>query len=121
MICRCFGVFRSRIKACAEGGASLPRDIADETRAGSGCGRCRGDIETILAPLEKMQKAVDVFLRHAFPGCQMILQKMEGHLLDAAYRGPAKREEVFSKVRQLIEGNWKIKISLRPSPGNGQK
>lgn len=47
-ICWCNGVSAGRIAEAAECGAATVADIAGATRAGTGCGGCRGRIQAIL-------------------------------------------------------------------------
>jgi nitrite reductase (NADH) large subunit len=47
-ICNCNGVTKGAIRACVESGARTMRAVAAATRAGSGCGSCKGQVLEVL-------------------------------------------------------------------------
>ncbi|MGI8802062.1 MAG: nitrite reductase large subunit NirB [Solirubrobacteraceae bacterium] len=47
-ICNCNGVTKGAIRACVKDGARTMRAVAAATRAGSGCGSCKGQVLEIL-------------------------------------------------------------------------
>jgi nitrite reductase (NADH) large subunit len=47
-ICNCNGVSKGDIRGCVADGARTLRAVMDATRAGSGCGSCRGQVQEVL-------------------------------------------------------------------------
>jgi nitrite reductase (NADH) large subunit len=47
-VCNCNGVTKGAIRACVQGGARTMRAVTAATRAGSGCGSCKGQVQEIL-------------------------------------------------------------------------
>ena len=47
-ICNCNGVSKGDIRACAAGGVRTLRGVMDATRAGSGCGSCKAQVQEVL-------------------------------------------------------------------------
>lgn len=47
-VCRCAGVAEETITAAVTGGCSTVADISAETRAGTGCGGCHGDLKELI-------------------------------------------------------------------------
>jgi len=47
-ICNCNGVTKGAIRACVQDGALTMRAVMTATRAGSGCGSCRGQVLEVL-------------------------------------------------------------------------
>jgi nitrite reductase (NADH) large subunit len=47
-VCNCNGVTKGAIRSCVEGGARTMSAVAGATRAGSGCGSCKGQVLEIL-------------------------------------------------------------------------
>ncbi|MGP4028060.1 FAD-dependent oxidoreductase [Actinomadura sp. 3N407] len=56
-VCQCNDVSKGQIRACWQAGARTAGDVARETRAGTGCGGCRGALEGIVAWLEGQESA----------------------------------------------------------------
>ncbi|MEU8803412.1 FAD-dependent oxidoreductase [Spirillospora sp. NPDC048819] len=56
-VCQCNDVSKGRIRACWQAGARTADDVARETRAGTGCGGCRGALEGIVAWLDEQDSA----------------------------------------------------------------
>ena len=48
-ICNCNGVSKGAIAACVEGGSKTPKAVMTATRAGMGCGSCKGQINDLVA------------------------------------------------------------------------
>ena len=48
-ICNCNGVSKGAIAACVENGQKTPKGIMTATRAGMGCGSCKGQITDLVA------------------------------------------------------------------------
>ena len=48
LICRCHNVSEATIRLSIEGGAEEVEDVVDSTKAGSGCGSCKRDIDQIF-------------------------------------------------------------------------
>ncbi|MCA9637418.1 MAG: (2Fe-2S)-binding protein [Myxococcales bacterium] len=48
VLCNCNSVFESEVVACARSGADSLDAIGELCDAGTGCGSCRGAIQTIL-------------------------------------------------------------------------
>ena len=48
-ICQCWHVQLSAIRRAIDAGARTVRAIGEQTRAGTGCGTCRFDLEELLA------------------------------------------------------------------------
>ena len=54
VICNCFGVTEEEIeRVVRENGLSTVEQVTNYTKAGGGCGKCKGDIETIIARIRK--------------------------------------------------------------------
>ena len=49
IVCTCNAVTAGTLRACAEAGACTVEDAADQTRATTGCGSCRGPVQALLA------------------------------------------------------------------------
>ncbi|HWH11010.1 MAG TPA: nitrite reductase large subunit NirB [Solirubrobacteraceae bacterium] len=47
-VCNCNGVTKGAIRACVDGGARTLRAVMAATRAGSGCGSCKGQVLEVL-------------------------------------------------------------------------
>jgi nitrite reductase (NADH) large subunit len=47
-VCNCNGVSKGAIRACVAGGARTLRGVMDATRAGSGCGSCKGQLLDVI-------------------------------------------------------------------------
>jgi bacterioferritin-associated ferredoxin len=47
-VCSCFGITESQVRERAAAGASTPRQIASQSRAGTDCGSCVRRIQSIL-------------------------------------------------------------------------
>jgi assimilatory nitrate reductase electron transfer subunit len=54
-VCRCNGVTKADVVAAWEGGAAQVDDVAARTRAGTGCGGCRGVIQGLLDWLDQAE------------------------------------------------------------------
>ncbi|CAF0691898.1 FAD-dependent oxidoreductase [Candidatus Methylacidithermus pantelleriae] len=52
LLCQCNGVTRARVMECVLRGARSWKEVAKETRAGTGCGGCRNAIEALLTTRE---------------------------------------------------------------------
>ena len=50
-MCRCNAVSRGTIAAAIRAGAATAEQVADATRASTGCGSCSGDVCRLLAAL----------------------------------------------------------------------
>ena len=48
-ICNCNGITKASIAAAVEGGSRTPKAVMDATRAGMGCGACKGQINDLVA------------------------------------------------------------------------
>ncbi|WP_106401527.1 FAD-dependent oxidoreductase [Actinocorallia populi] len=57
-VCHCNNVTKGRIRACWQEGARTAADVAERTRAGTGCGSCRSALEGIVSWLGE-QESVD--------------------------------------------------------------
>ncbi|MFE9247588.1 bacterioferritin-associated ferredoxin [Streptomyces sp. NPDC007088] len=47
-VCSCFGITEQQVKEHAEAGAGTPRKIASACKAGTDCGRCVRQIQSLL-------------------------------------------------------------------------
>jgi bacterioferritin-associated ferredoxin len=47
-VCMCRAVTEAHIHACIRAGASTVEEISEQSRAGTGCGGCLDNVETIL-------------------------------------------------------------------------
>ncbi|WP_243708768.1 FAD-dependent oxidoreductase [Actinomadura sp. GC306] len=56
-VCQCNNVTKGQVRACWQAGARTAGDVARETRAGTGCGSCRGALEGIVAWLDGQETA----------------------------------------------------------------
>ncbi|RAY11094.1 NAD(P)/FAD-dependent oxidoreductase [Actinomadura craniellae] len=56
-VCHCNNVSKGRIRDCWEQGARSADDVAQGTRAGTGCGSCRDAVEGILGWLDEQESA----------------------------------------------------------------
>ena len=48
LLCHCNSIFEHEVRACIRKGARSVDEVADACDAGTGCGSCRGTIETVL-------------------------------------------------------------------------
>ncbi len=48
LLCQCNSIFEHEVRACIRKGARSVDDVAALCDAGTGCGSCRGTIETVL-------------------------------------------------------------------------
>jgi NAD(P)H-nitrite reductase large subunit len=48
LVCYCFRVEKSRIVSAIEGGCRTVDDLSAKTRASTGCGGCRPDLEDLI-------------------------------------------------------------------------
>jgi nitrite reductase (NADH) large subunit len=47
-VCTCFKVAESQIVACVKGGAGSCEEVTGQTKAGSGCGSCKNEIQRLV-------------------------------------------------------------------------
>jgi bacterioferritin-associated ferredoxin len=47
-VCMCRAVTEAHIRACIRAGANTVEEISEQSRAGTGCGGCLDNVETIL-------------------------------------------------------------------------
>jgi bacterioferritin-associated ferredoxin len=57
LLCQCNTVFEHEVVACVRRGARSVRDVGDGCEAGTGCGSCRGAIQTILEEEAQRRRA----------------------------------------------------------------
>ncbi|WP_286989811.1 FAD-dependent oxidoreductase [Thermomonospora sp. CIF 1] len=57
-VCHCNNVSKGQIRACWRQGARSAGEVAERTRAGTGCGTCRDAVEDIVRLLNEQQEAV---------------------------------------------------------------
>lgn len=55
--CVCRAVTESAVRACHQAGLNNVRQVAQATRAGSGCGQCVGRLRSILAAANEAETA----------------------------------------------------------------
>ena len=48
LLCQCSSIFEHEVRACIRKGARTVDEVAEACDAGTGCGSCRGTIETVL-------------------------------------------------------------------------
>ena len=48
LLCHCNSIFEHEVRACIRKGARSVDEVAEACDAGTGCGSCRGTIETVL-------------------------------------------------------------------------
>ena len=120
LICRCFGVYLPEILPF-----SSPREVADETRAGGGCTRCRRHIEAIVGTrhrphsavstqdFEKIQVLTNVFLKHRFPTVELRLVGIRGNRILVVFSGEGhKKDAILQSVEKLIAQNFPFELFL---------
>ncbi len=110
VVCKCFGVTEEKIRRVArENDLTSVDEITDYTKAGGGCGECRGEIEAILkdvwsfAPPEKPEK------KRALTNLQKIALIQE--IIEREIR-PTLQADSGDVELIDIEGN-KVTIALR--------
>lgn len=59
LICQCNTVFEHEVVACVRRGARSVREVGEGCEAGTGCGSCRGAIQTILEEEAQRRRAPD--------------------------------------------------------------
>jgi len=67
-ICNCNGVTKGRLTLAIAGGCRSLRALCDATRAGTGCGSCKPQIEQVLSALAGDQVADDPAAHYYVPG-----------------------------------------------------
>jgi len=66
-ICNCNGVSKAAIAACVAGGARTPKSVMEKTRAGMGCGSCKGLVTDLVAWLCGGEAEEDPSLHYYVP------------------------------------------------------
>jgi nitrite reductase (NADH) large subunit len=67
-VCNCNGVTTGALKAAITAGCLTLRSLCDATRAGTGCGSCKGQVEQLLTALAGDQVADDPAAHYYVPG-----------------------------------------------------
>lgn len=57
LLCQCNTVFEHEVVACVRRGARSVREVGEGCEAGTGCGSCRGAIQTILEEEAQRRRA----------------------------------------------------------------
>ncbi len=75
-ICNCNGVSKGRIVAAVKAGNRSFRTLCDATRAGTGCGTCRPQVQAILKMAADGLVAEDPSVHYYVPGLPMTKQEL---------------------------------------------
>ena len=75
-ICNCNGVSKGRIVAAVKAGSRSFRTLCDATRAGTGCGTCRPQVQAILKMAADGLVAEDPSVHYYVPGLPMTKQEL---------------------------------------------
>ncbi len=67
-ICNCNGVTKGRVVAAVRGGCRTLKVLCDTTRAGTGCGACKKDVQTLLELTAGDAVAEDPSIHYYVPG-----------------------------------------------------
>ncbi len=115
-ICNCNGVAKAQIIAAVDGGARSLKAVCDATRAGTGCGSCKPQIQAILEFAADGLIADDPAAHYFVPGVQMskpelvdAIKSFELKSVSAVFDTLADgREDASSKVglASLLKTLW---------------
>jgi nitrite reductase (NADH) large subunit len=116
-ICFCNSVSRKEIRQAVEQGCRTLRAVSERTRAGTGCGSCKTDVEKLLqefrgAPAEEDPKAHYYVPGVPLPKAELIaeIRRKELRSVSAVFRELAGgREDAASKpgLASLLKSLWK--------------
>ncbi|WP_308214773.1 nitrite reductase large subunit NirB [Williamsia maris] len=94
-VCNCNGVTKGQILGCVRGGATSLGEVVAATRAGKGCGSCKGLVSDIVTFAAGDDLAVDVSADWYVPAIPMTKPELIGAIRASGIRSVS---EVFEKL-----------------------
>ena len=92
-ICNCNGITKAGIAAAVEGGKTSPKAVMDSTRAGMGCGACKGQIKDLVSWLCGGEVEDDPSIHYYVPSIPM--------------RKPELTKEIVARGLKSVSSVWR--------------
>ena len=115
-VCNCNGVTKAKLLAAVKGGARSLKAVCDATRAGTGCGSCKPQVQAILEWAADGLVAEDPSAHYYVPGVPLTKTDLVATIKERQLRSVSSvfgalaqgREEVGSKVglASLLKTIW---------------
>ena len=92
-VCNCNGITKGAIAASVEGGCRTPKAVMDATRAGMGCGACKGEIKELVTWLCGGEVEDDPSIHYYVPSIPM--------------RKPELADEIVRRGLKSVSAVWR--------------
>lgn len=111
LVCRCHGIDEDTLRRAWDGGATDLAALTTATRAGSGCGTCRRDVEALLSEWTKAPPAATTPAKGATQGRIALLHKIDE--ASASLLADARKHGVTCTLWDLRG----VSVLIRPGAG----
>ena len=99
-VCNCNGVTKGKIIAAVDGGCRSLKAVCDATRAGTGCGSCKGQVQAVLELAADGLVADDPSAHYYVPGIPLTKPELVGAVKAMELKSVSQVFEVLADGRE---------------------